>query len=1580
MSKQKSNFLGKSPSLSPALPQKPRPLKAPSQQLIDSLTSHISLYSSKLPSHNPNPNPHPRSSIVKWFSSLSPHQRQSHLTALDPGFVRILLQMLAHVKDRGCGTFIILPDLPSPDNLPSLCYRQSRGLLSRVAESDGPEARLFESILLFSSKEGDNVKECSVSVGCLDSLTVGEELVGNFDLFVETMDGISNGGFLRGEVGELGDDWVELPWLKEKGLEVALRLAWMSCNNGKKRGVRLKEKICTANVSANLFWRKKACLDWWQSLDGETRSRSFTMVMGKSAKKLVLLGNFLASIGFGIVNDPSMPNILEILNESDKAPEDKLWTSWGEFSHPLTYGQKASSSQRSGKKILVDEGFSSTTSRGFVPQKHLAYYCDSLYVLQDGITFILSCFHNFGIDLLFFSTLGSLGTLADSILRKFRGFLMVIYLDCTKLELLGEQSCSSLPNKDKEKSGLHNKVKEKSGSTIRRKKAKSQNLKRVNPIASLSQDFSPSQCDKFHEKLDISSCCDNTSMELESTKMQRKMNQEEKTSSSPLSSVQLETMRGTATGVVQNASKKKKKGKCRSGNTVVKVANEFKETKNSSVGVASSSCISQEETADFGLVLDKTDLSNNKKDDLRGKNDVALVSSACNINLGLIRDGAASESCKGDLSVGSTDDISCTISEFSQPTLAIDILSCLESSKSKVTDSHSFQEIDPVQKLKNMGRRNPESAHPNKKGLVSDKKGAVKGDERSKFGDQTVYDSSSVCQSQEWPSVASYFPSPNSHLPPAADRLHLDVGRNWQNHFCQPFLSTIHKKRNPSMENSCKQILARPLPMSLDWPPAVQGSCSLASSIACNYDPGIMTRRQSQFTQGFSSHSMHINIVSNNDEKYSGDFLDKSELMNMQDFVDDCDGQWISEEELEVHGVSGLDCNQYFGGGIMYWNPSDHPGTGFSRPPSLSSDDSFWAWKEADMNRVVDDMVAFSSSYSTNGLASPTAASYCSPFDPLNPGHQALGYVMAGGEVPVLTDSAGEAETVGSLTSITADVDGKTGDSLPYPVLQPIIIPNIKREIPNLKSPGIPPGRREKSRIKRPPSPVVLCVPRAPRPPPPSPVGDARKHRGFPTVRSGSSSPRHWGMRGWHIDSSNNNPEEGCVRMDGAEVVLPSWRNNNLSTHTMIQPLPGSLLQDRLIAIAQLARDQEHPDVTFPLQPPDQQNCPMLKAPLSLLHSILHDEIDAFWKQVVSENLSRKPYINWAVKRVTRSLQVLWPRSRTNIFGSVTTGLALPTSDVDLVVCLPPVRNLEPIKEAGILEGRNGIKETCLQHAARYLANQEWVKNDSLKTVENTAIPIIMLEVEVPHDLITSNASRVQSPKGDTLQINSEDCNHVDFQVGESEKSATPRDSQTSYECRIDLKTVRLDISFKSTSHTGLQTTELVRRLTDQFPAAMPLALLLKKFLAFRGLDQSYSGGLSSYCLVLLITRFLQHEHHLGRSVNQNFGSLLMDFLYFFGNVFDPRQMRVSVRGSGLYVTRERGHSIDPIHIDDPLYPTNNVGRNCFRIHQCIKAFSEAYSLLEQELTCISDVGNNDTCSKPLYSLLQKIIPNIGQV
>lgn len=108
-----------------------------------------------------------------------------------------------------------------------------------------------------------------------------------------------------------------------------------------------------------------------------------------------------------------------------------------------------------------------------------------------------------------------------------------------------------------------------------------------------------------------------------------------------------------------------------------------------------------------------------------------------------------------------------------------------------------------------------------------------------------------------------------------------------------------------------------------------------------------------------------------------------------------------------------------------------------------------------------------------------------------------------------------------------------------------------------------------------------------------------------------------------------------------------------------------------------------------------------------------------------------------------------------------------------------------------------------------------------------------MLEVEVPRDLITSNASCVQSPKEDPVQISGEDCNLVDCQVGESEDSASPRCSQTNYECKIDPKTVRLDISFKSASHTGLQTTELVMQFLFFPVLALPTSFLRLYILFF---------------------------------------------------------------------------------------------------------------------------------------------------
>ncbi|XP_060218892.1 uncharacterized protein LOC132645746 isoform X1 [Lycium barbarum] len=1573
---QKSNF--NSP-LSPNISR---------QQLFDSLTSHISLYNSsqKTPFHNPNP----RLSILKWFTSLSIPQRQAHLTIVHSNFLQIVLQMVTKIQSNGHGFFFILPDMPlDGSHLPSICFRKSHGLLARVAESNEPERRVRDSVRVFSSKEGEGENGVCGLLEFVDSLTVCEGFVRNVDGFVSVMDGVSNGRFLRGEESGLSSEWVELGWLKEKGyysiegfianrLEVALRLAWLNHNNGgKKRGVKLKDKVNAVGVGANAFWRKKGCVDWWGKLDEATRGKIIRLGLGKAAKSL----------------------ITDTLKGARGVSADKAWLCSSTLEQSLR-GNTTLSNRRNfvnlrGSDARVAQSMSHASVFGV--SCSLNQLLDSLCMLQDISTVLLACSHTVcespDCENLFFSSLESVNTLSDCILRKLRGLLMIISLDCTKYELLEDENLNSLPKQNKEILGASN----------RKKKGKNRKGKKSNPSPKPTTDglrvvkSTEDKGDTFMCGDDVHSSSstglvvklrgDNVHSGLPSGSVNRVQQKDLDKKSLPSMIDMVGHGEGPDSQTVRSATRKKRKernkiknpslitsgedGKCQKRNsqkTFISV--------NSRDGDPRSDCVTVDSVVQSGSKDSSIDNEKRK-----------LEASIRSRSGGVCGSAGSPEGCRNPCL---TDHL---LSEgvIGNGTVAVAVETTNRDGGSGVSSVMPVIDSAPTHSnCKEFKKLNNRSGFLEKQTKVSDPN--TKFTSLKEQGGVDVYDTGTMNSqsyvSYEWPSVAPvHLPCGDSHLPPATDRLHLDVSHNWKSHFRHSFLRNVRHVRNASIETGCSGIISGPLPMSLDWPPMVRSINRLAApSVTCNYDAGFISRRTS-FQQDIAAQSMHCNAVSTEDERvYSGDVMDFSDLSNSHEVGEDHDYHWMSEEELEVHAVSGVDYNQYFGGGVMYWNPSEL-GTNFSRPPSLSSDDSSWAWREADMNRAVDDMVAFSSSYSTNGLTSPSGASFCSPFDPLGSGHQALGYVIPGSEISskvLQSSSAADLVTVenasGSLSNLSGDVEAKSVDSLPYPILRPIVIPSMSRERSRSdfkrshdhKSPCVPPSRREQPRIKRPPSPVVLCVPRAPRPPPPSPVGDSRRHRGFPTVRSGSSSPRQWGVKGWFHDGINF--EEACIRMDGSEVVWPAWRSKSLSAHQLTQPLPGALLQDRLIAISQLTRDQEHPDVAFPLQPPETLNSTAKKACLSVIHSRLHDEIESFCKQVASENLIRKPYINWAVKRVARSLQVLWPRSRTNIFGSNATGLSLPSSDVDLVVCLPPVRNLEPIKEAGILEGRNGIKETCLQHAARYLANQEWVKNDSLKIVENTAIPIIRLVVEVPHDLISSALSNLQTPKAEPTQLTVEESNTFQADSTCSDSSSSPQWSKVN-ECAKDVKAVRLDISFKSPSHTGLQTTELVKELTEQFPAATPLALVLKQFLADRSLDQSYSGGLSSYCLVLLITRFLQHEHHHSRPIDQNLGSLLMDFFYFFGNVFDPRQIRVSIQGSGLYINRERGCSIDPICIDDPLYPTNNVGRNCFRIHQCIKAFADAYSTLENEIPSLPN--NDESNTAPQVKLLPRIIPSI---
>ena len=82
----------------------------------------------------------------------------------------------------------------------------------------------------------------------------------------------------------------------------------------------------------------------------------------------------------------------------------------------------------------------------------------------------------------------------------------------------------------------------------------------------------------------------------------------------------------------------------------------------------------------------------------------------------------------------------------------------------------------------------------------------------------------------------------------------------------------------------------------------------------------------------------------------------------------------------------------------------------------------------------------------------------------------------------------------------------------------------------------------------------------------------------------------------------------------------------------------------------------------------------------------------------------------------------------------------------------------------------------------------------------------------------------------------------------------------------------------EGTRHHGFEANRLVAALTEQLPACRPLLLVLKEHASERSLSAAYTGGLSSYALVLMVARYLQEQQQ-----QLDTGSLLLGFLDFYG-------------------------------------------------------------------------------------------------
>ncbi|XP_012530493.1 terminal nucleotidyltransferase 4B [Monomorium pharaonis] len=165
---------------------------------------------------------------------------------------------------------------------------------------------------------------------------------------------------------------------------------------------------------------------------------------------------------------------------------------------------------------------------------------------------------------------------------------------------------------------------------------------------------------------------------------------------------------------------------------------------------------------------------------------------------------------------------------------------------------------------------------------------------------------------------------------------------------------------------------------------------------------------------------------------------------------------------------------------------------------------------------------------------------------------------------------------------------------------------------------------------------------------------------------------------------------------------------------------------------------------------------------------------------------------------------------------------------------------------------------------------------------------------------------------------------------------------------------IKVDISFNM--NNGVKSAELINTFKKQYPVLEKLVMVLKQFLLQRDLNEVFTGGISSYSLILMTISFLQlHPRKDIHCPNTNLGVLLIEFLELYGRKFNYVKTGIRVKDGGLYISKEEiqrdmidGHRPSLLCIEDPLTPGNDIGRSSYGALYVKSAFNWAYCILSQ--------------------------------
>nr|POF04261.1 poly(a) rna polymerase protein 1 [Quercus suber] len=173
---------------------------------------------------------------------------------------------------------------------------------------------------------------------------------------------------------------------------------------------------------------------------------------------------------------------------------------------------------------------------------------------------------------------------------------------------------------------------------------------------------------------------------------------------------------------------------------------------------------------------------------------------------------------------------------------------------------------------------------------------------------------------------------------------------------------------------------------------------------------------------------------------------------------------------------------------------------------------------------------------------------------------------------------------------------------------------------------------------------------------------------------------------------------------------------------------------------------------------------------------------------------------------------------------------------------------------------------------------------------------------------------------------------------------------------------IKVDISFENT--TGTAAVSILKQWKREYPAMPVLVVLIKQFLAMRGLNEVFSGGIGGFTIICLVTSMMQHAFDIqvgSMDTGLHYGELLMRFLDLYGigkpTSFDFETTGIMLNPPRYYNKSE--HRVAKQHpnrltIIDPNDPENDISGGSSQVGTVFSLFRQAHTAIQRRLDQIA--------------------------